>query len=1119
MRLIINSAMFMLLSFGGYTSVMAQAKPSEAAQRTAPGQPLTAFIAPSVYKEHGQNWDVVQAYNNMMFFANMHGLMSYDGHKWELKQLPSSVLSLHFASDGLLYAGLTGDFGIVHQHADGSLFYESIFEQLHEEGREVPPHNFIDVYKTMELNGIIYFITDAGLYSWNGTDIHQYSDEVLPVLISDYESVVLAQNVDGSLFMPAKPNKQIEVVSRDGSPARLAYRLTGLLPRTSGEFLVIDGAGQQHILAPFWDEQTDAAAESPDGYRLVLDHAPAPDYLDGALLYDMHTAGDRFYITTFSSGIFEVNAKAELIQHHTTGDGLKDNFAFNIYEDNFGIAWLVGTHGITTIDSYSGISVLSQSNGLSGNILGAGINEEHVYVGSSNGLYYSFWEKDRPLTFQKILDVNEYGTFTQFVRLPVPGEQKPGYYGLSDAGLFRLEGKTAEFIDHRAGENVFTSSLFPGLIFTDEFVAHLRAIRYREDGTPEISERINRVFEDAVLDTGEDVNGNIWFSGFSGGLYTIVFRDADDRTLPDEAYRKGPFNADFRIVSYHDHDLINEREPVYISTIDEEIVFIHQDYVFQFDHNSAYDQPEFDKIFVGQLLSEFVEDESEKLFFENNYFIQLLEDHEGYIWFTELRNKSVRLGAVRPGESDFLHSPMPELNLSYNTRLLHCSERDYVLAVNYEHIYAFDRQQMLADRREMPGFEVFLREATTFTGDRILLQTAGEHETGRAVSSVLDYADAHRALSFRAATNYHHTAAKNHISFRLHPVDSDFIAPEDGPFVTYRNLREGSYTLELRAVNHLGEVAQKTALNFVIQPPWYRSVVAYMVYIILFGFFLYGFIEWRLRNTAQQRDTLKSEVKKRTAQLQKKSAELSEQRDQLAQANLLKVRLLRMTAHDLRSPLTAIMGYSGLIEMEESAAEMKAHARTIHDISSRMRAIVQRMLASGARNLEQIDLELSRVNLREPLEATIKQLSVFLKEKNQDVRISADADTANLEVVADEVRVAEIFENLLSNAIKYSPAHSSIFVRLRSENEGSTIAVEIQDQGKGFSDADLNKIFGEYQQLSAKAEDREQSMGLGLFIVKQLMMVHGGSVEVKNAEQGGSCFILYFPVAAPAKES
>ncbi|MFW6347324.1 MAG: hypothetical protein ACOC2C_01775, partial [Cyclonatronaceae bacterium] len=456
------------------------------AQQTQMGQAPVRFIPPAEYNEHAQNWDVTQAYDGMMYFANMHGLMIYDGYSWELKPLPSSVLSLHFSDDEQLYAGLTADFGILHQQPDGSLRYESLFERMRQAGREVPPHDFIDTFQMTEIGGIIYMSTDAGLYAWDGQKI-SYWEDVIPFFITDHQDLLLIRRNDGSLFMPAAPDIPVEIVDAAGEPAPLEQRINGLFQHPDGSYRVITQDGYIYELIPLYEDSAgQGRAEQtavPSRYHLHADSGKPLEYLSDAFVYDVHAAGGHYYISTFNNGLFSIKPDGNLHRHYNTSNGLKDNFILNIHRDSFGALWLTGMYGITVIYEDSGISVLNGYNGIESNIWAAGFRENDFYIGSSNGLLHARLDARRPLKFSPIAEVGDDGIFSSFESLQLSEDGPARMFAYSELGLYELRGTTAEFIDHRVGERLFTSSLFPGLIFTDEFLGHLRALRENEDGS------------------------------------------------------------------------------------------------------------------------------------------------------------------------------------------------------------------------------------------------------------------------------------------------------------------------------------------------------------------------------------------------------------------------------------------------------------------------------------------------------------------------------------------------------------------------------------------------------------------------------------------------------------
>jgi len=229
----------------------------------------------------------------------------------------------------------------------------------------------------------------------------------------------------------------------------------------------------------------------------------------------------------------------------------------------------------------------------------------------------------------------------------------------------------------------------------------------------------------------------------------------------------------------------------------------------------------------------------------------------------------------------------------------------------------------------------------------------------------------------------------------------------------------------------------------------------------------------------------------------------------LAELNQLKNRFLGMAAHDLRSPLSAIIG---LAEMLQSAnfgpvtAEQKDMIQTITGAARQMLALVNDLLDVAAIESGKVDLCLQECDMREVVEERVRMAKVVAAAKNISLR-------AELEPVPesrfDPARMAQVVDNLLSNAIKFSPAGSTVDVRVTSSAEAITVAVT--DEGPGLSTEDREHLFGEFTSLSAKPTGGEKSTGLGLAIARKIVEAHGGTIGAEQAATRGTRFFFRLP--------
>lgn len=268
--------------------------------------------------------------------------------------------------------------------------------------------------------------------------------------------------------------------------------------------------------------------------------------------------------------------------------------------------------------------------------------------------------------------------------------------------------------------------------------------------------------------------------------------------------------------------------------------------------------------------------------------------------------------------------------------------------------------------------------------------------------------------------------------------------------------------------------------------------------------------------------TLEQRVVERTAELIRANRRLDMQRSDLRRANSLKTEILGTIAHDLKNPLSVILGRSemlaDLIGLDPAPAAASEDARTA------MRTQVDHIRTSATRLIDMID-SLMADAMNDALDITLRREPVDLAalarevcEANRPLAESKGQSLAldlavPLHLCGDAERLREAFDNLVSNAIKYSFPGGAITVSVREESGDYVCAVA--DQGPGLSPEDAGRLFGRYQRLSAKPTGGEGSTGLGLSIVKRIAELHGGRAEAFSEGPGrGATFSMRFPKEA-----
>ncbi len=230
--------------------------------------------------------------------------------------------------------------------------------------------------------------------------------------------------------------------------------------------------------------------------------------------------------------------------------------------------------------------------------------------------------------------------------------------------------------------------------------------------------------------------------------------------------------------------------------------------------------------------------------------------------------------------------------------------------------------------------------------------------------------------------------------------------------------------------------------------------------------------------------------------------------DFLKEANEFKKEVIGIAAHDLRNPLNAIMGFTNIIEENAGDSKIFEFTSMINEMVLQMDALVSELLNSAADDLTEISLEKKGFDLLELLQHIHNGFIPTAAKKNQQIRFENKNGTGTF-IKADRNKLREVFENLISNAIKYSETKKEIFIRLKHDYD--FFVIEIEDEGLGFTKDDLTKIFGKFQRLSSRPTGNETSNGLGLYIVKKIIDLHKGKIEVRSEKNKGSLFAVHIP--------
>lgn len=237
------------------------------------------------------------------------------------------------------------------------------------------------------------------------------------------------------------------------------------------------------------------------------------------------------------------------------------------------------------------------------------------------------------------------------------------------------------------------------------------------------------------------------------------------------------------------------------------------------------------------------------------------------------------------------------------------------------------------------------------------------------------------------------------------------------------------------------------------------------------------------------------EIQKRMNHLKRES----EKNEKLAKENEEKKdELIVYLAHDIKTPLTSMIGYLSILDEIDDMPKKKQknYISIALDKSYRLEDLINELFDVARFNSEKIVLEKEELNLNLMLEQIIDDFYPTLRELNKSIKLNYNEP---ISINGDPDKLSRVFNNLIKNAISYSKEESEIVINLKKDNNNAI--VEVINKGKQISKEKLSKIFEKFYRLDSARTSRKGGSGLGLAIAKDIVELHNGTIIAESNEK------------------
>ena len=465
-----------------------------------------------------------------------------------------------------------------------------------------------------------------------------------------------------------------------------------------------------------------------------------------------------------------------------------------------------------------------------------------------------------------------------------------------------------------------------------------------------------------------------------------------------------------------------------------------------------------------------------------------LSTNEGIINFSPLTKKSRVYNKLDDLQSD---------QFNYNAALKASDGKMYFGGINGFNAFYPDslKQTGIPGNIALTNFQLFNKDVTPGGEDGPLNKMIGFEKE-------IELSYDQSVLSFEYAAMSYQAPGKIQYAYIMDGFDKTWNYVGNQRKATYRNLPPGAYTFKVKATDIFGNWNDKVAdLKVVINPPFYRTTVAYIIYVLLFVGSLYFL----------RRFLIIQAKKKNEAKLARQES----QRERIFYNQ--KMEFFTAMAHEIRTPLSLIIApLERLISAEDWKPEIREQLTIMDENSDRLLNLVNQLLDFRRIESDVYTIRTEEVELISYIHTLYSRFSSISYQKG--IRFSMLTNFNRLVVQADPEALTKILTNLLINAFKFAKSKVEIRINdLVKEDDGKQFfSISVVDDGNGIPAKQLENIFKAFFKLETYGQyDNPGGTGIGLALAKSLSLKHNGRLLVESTERVQTAFTVLIPFDVP----
>ena len=795
------------------------------------------------YKGKSQNWCVIQDKRGLMYFGNNDGILEYDGVKWRTINTDKRTIvrSLAIDSSGTIYVGAVEEIGYLMPDSAGKLKYRSLLNYVNKKDIELA-----DVWKTfITSKNEVFFQSSNKIFRWDGKKMKtwepvksyhlmfQASDklfirqrEIGLMSLSDSDFVLIP---NGELFA----NESIYfMVPFDSNQILLNTRSHGLYTMTTGNF-------------------PDKTKETESSIKITTFKTQVDEFLIKNPIYNgICLDNSHFSIGTLGAGVIAIDSKGNLIASVDMNSGLQDGTIYYQYLDTGKNLWLALNNGISRVGISSPITLFNDQNGIEGTIQDIVRHEGKLYAATNLGVFYIENDdniKEASIDHAKFNHLKEI-TSECWSFLSFNHEKKNLLLVTTNIGVFQIEKEKITKVSNGNATVLYRSKTDPMRVFIG-LADGVTSMYYRNEKWTE-ENKIADINED-IRSIAEDKNGNLWLGTNGAGVIKISFKNSDTKSVSITKYNSK--NNFFETYSY-------------VCLVSGKVVCGTEKgiYAFNESNNKFLPDPDFGTQFNDSLMG----------------IYRISSDANGNRWMVTIKNDHIQLGYLKAEQDNkyptWISNPFNFISKEIIHAIYHDSDNITWLG-GPDGLYRYDGK--ISNNYNNP-FNTLIRNV--YIGKDSLVFSGTYFNENQNVS--LSQPDVlkpsikfkYNSFVFEFSSTSYESEADNLYSYYLEGFDPQWSNWKNETKAVYTNLPEGTYSFRVKSKNIYGTEGVEAVYEFTVLSPWYRTIWAYIAYLLLSVGIVYGAIVISTRGLKKIIDERTSEIVKQKNEIEVKNKDITD---------------------------------------------------------------------------------------------------------------------------------------------------------------------------------------------------------------------------------------------------